>query len=108
MDGYNGWATYETWAISLMLNNTHRTYNAMYEFMDKWEDSGHRSPYMEFIRSRGMSSCRVGANHADRFTFATRKANRHELDEMMREIHGGHPRKPMQVGTCVYPVKAGS
>jgi hypothetical protein len=107
MDGYNGWANYETWAISLMLNNSYITYTAMYDFMGRWEESAHGSPYMAFIRYRGMSSWRVGARDADRFTFATRKANRHELDEMMREIHGGHPLKPMQVGTCVYPVKAG-
>ena len=108
MDGYNGWATYETWAISLMLNNSHRTYEAMYEFMEKWDYSSPRSPYKAFIEHRGISTCRVGAHHTDMFTFVTPRANRHELDEMMREIHGGHPGKPMQVGTCVYPVKDGA
>ena len=83
-ESYNGWTNYETWAISLMLNNERGTYESMRDFMAKWGDRP--GPYTEFIRVGGISTMLVGANYADRFTFATRKANRAELDDMMREI----------------------
>ena len=83
---FNGWTNYETWAISLMLNNDYWVYVAMCEFMAKWDENDRRSPYMAFIEHRGISTCRVGVHYTDRFTFATRKADRVELDEMMREI----------------------
>ncbi len=83
---FNGWTNYETWAISLMLNNSHNTYVAMCDFMAKWDENDRRSPYMAFIKHRQWSAARVGAHYTDRFTFATRKADRAELDEMMLEI----------------------
>lgn len=81
---YNGWTNYETWAIALMLNNERDTYEAMRDFMSKWGDRP--NPYMQFIQVQGIATYRVGANVTDKFGFATRKANRAELDEMMREI----------------------
>ena len=83
---YNGWTNYETWAISLMMNNDYPTYVSMCNFMAKWDENDLRGPYMAFIKHHGMSTWRVGAHYADRFTFATRNADRAELDEMMREI----------------------
>ena len=83
-ESYNGWTNYETWAISLMLNNERLTYESMRDFMKWWGDRP--NPYTEWIRFVGISKHLVKANYADRFTFATQKANRAELDEMMREI----------------------
>lgn len=83
-ESYNGWTNYETWAISLMLNNERFTYESMRDFMKRWGDRP--NPYTEWISFVGISKHLVGANYADRFTFATQKANRAELDEMMREI----------------------
>jgi hypothetical protein len=83
-ESYNGWTNYETWAISLMLNNDQVTYESMRDFMARWGDRD--KPYTAFVQQHGIRGLRVGANYADRFTFATRKANHAELDEMMREI----------------------
>ena len=83
-ESYNGWTNYETWAISLMLNNERSTYESMRDFMTKWGDRP--NPYTEWIGFVGISKHLVNANYADRFTFATQKANRAELDDMMREI----------------------
>ena len=83
-ESYNGWTNYETWAISLMLNNERGTYESMRDFMKRWGDRP--NPYTEWIGFVGIAKHLVGANYADRFTFATQKANRAELDDMMREI----------------------
>lgn len=83
---FNGWTNYETWAISAMMNNDYLCYKAMCAFMSTYVEDGRTSPYMAFIKHRHMSASRVGMHYTDRFTFATRKADRAELDEMMREI----------------------
>jgi hypothetical protein len=68
---YNGWANYETWNVSLWIQNNERLYNIAQEC-----DS-----YAEFLYELGVSgTCKMST--PDGVDFEDRKLNIFELDEL--------------------------
>jgi len=68
---YNGWTNYETWNVSLWIQNNERLYN-----IAQWCDS-----YAEFLYELGVSAtCKKST--PDGVDFEDRKLNIAELDEL--------------------------
>ena len=80
MTEYNGWKNYETWNVSLWINNDEELYNLAYGFMSKF--SG-RAPYANFVKSFGLE----GTKTPDGVSFNSSKVSRRELNSMLKELH---------------------
>ena len=79
---YNGWANYETWNVSLWINNHPFLYNTAVACVAfKNEDE---MPYDKFIRC--MENCdKIATNDGVRWDDA--KINHDEINEMMFDNH---------------------
>lgn len=74
---YNGWQNRTTWQIALHINNVESCYRMAQEFMQTYKG---RKPYQDFVDAYGFISTVDGA------LFNDPKANKNELNAMMREI----------------------
>jgi len=78
---YNGWANYETWNVSLWIQNDQFLYNtakACVEYCGKDE-----TPYDKFVRcmfNGGMNKTRDGVS------YSSSKLDHQELNEMLKDI----------------------
>lgn len=77
---YEGWANYDTWNVSLWINNEYPYYQAAVEFMKNSPNS--KDPYREFVTECGLSEQRT----RDKIPFISEKLNYKELNEMMKEL----------------------
>jgi hypothetical protein len=77
---YNGWANYETWNVSLWINNTENLYKGAVEFMQENPDP--KNPYKAFVISCGLSDQLT----ADGVPYMTQRLNYDELNDMMKEL----------------------
>ena len=80
----NGWANYETWNVSLHIQNNQFLYNtavACVEFKNEDE-----SPYIKFIRC--MDNC-DNFSTSDDVRWDSLCVDHDEINEMMLEIHEG-------------------
>lgn len=79
---YNGWANYETWNVSLWMQNNQFLYNTAVACVEYKNDD--ETPYTKFIRC--MMNC-------DKFTTADdvkwddELVNQDEINEMMIDMH---------------------
>jgi hypothetical protein len=79
---YNGWANYETWNVSLWMQNNQFLYNTAVACVEYHESV--ETPYQDFIRC--MTNC-------DRFTtddgvaWDDENVNHDEINEMMFDCH---------------------
>jgi hypothetical protein len=77
---YEGWANYNTWNVSLWINNTYEIYKGAVEFMQSNPDS--KTPYKDFVASCGLDTQKT----ADGAHYMGEDLNYAELDDMMREL----------------------
>lgn len=77
---YEGWANYETWNVSLWINNTYDIYKGAVEFMETNPDG--ENPYKAFVTSCGLASQKT----ADGVLYMDKGLNYRELDAMMKEL----------------------
>lgn len=77
---YEGWKNYQTWNVSLWINNDYGLYIAACEFMKKNANS--RNPYRMFIKAEGLE----GLTTPDKIKWNGTKLAYSELNEMMQEF----------------------
>jgi len=82
MATYEGWKNYETWNVSLWINNTEPLYRAAVAFMEENPDP--KNPYMAFILNTKI----IGIMTPDKVPYVSEKLDYEELNEMMRELVG--------------------
>lgn len=79
---YNGWANYETWNVSLWINNDRFLYNTAVACVEYVSDD--ETPYEKFIRN--MHNCgKVCTN--DGVCWDDDNINYDEINEMMIDYH---------------------
>lgn len=81
MTEYNGWKNYETWNISLWINNDEGIYNGAVEFM-KNENPNPADPYRAFIISCGLEAQKT----PDSVAYMAEGIDFKALDAMMRDL----------------------
>ena len=79
-DTYEGWKNYETWNVSLWINNTENLYRGAVEFMQ--EVNPKSDPYRGFVISCGLNAQVT----PDGVPYITKRLDFDELDAMMREL----------------------
>jgi len=77
---YEGWSNYDTWNVSLWINNTENLYKGAVEFMK--DVNPLKDPYQGFVISCGLDS----QSTPDDVAYMSGKLNYAELDAMMREL----------------------
>jgi hypothetical protein len=77
---YEGWANYDTWNVSLWINNTEEIYRAAVAFMQENPDP--KNPYIAFIISNYMSFLVT----ADGVDYLGVNLDYNELNDMMRGL----------------------
>jgi hypothetical protein len=78
-EGYNGYKNYETWNVSLWINNNEPLYRLAVSFMNSYKG---RRPYLDFIAAEHMSLDRT----PDGVWYADKQLSLRELNSMMREV----------------------
>ena len=85
---YSGWKNYQTWNISLWINNDEPLYRAAVEFMKKYNERNlnknmkGKAPYAAFIRSQGMTQDKT----PDGVKYISTRISYKELNKMMLEL----------------------
>jgi hypothetical protein len=74
---YAGWDNYETWNVSLWINNDAQIYEWARGFM---VDYGGSKPYQDFVDSYGLISTPDGV------LYGASELNIKELNDMMKEL----------------------
>jgi hypothetical protein len=77
---YNGYKNYDTWNVSLWINNTEHLYLGAVEFMK--DVNPLKDPYKGFVISCGLSAQET----ADGIAYMSDALDYDQLDEMMREL----------------------
>ncbi len=80
-DTYNGWKNYDTWNISLWINNDEGIYTGAVDFM-KNENTDIHNPYRAFIISCGLEA----QSTPDRVEYMADSLDYEALNEMMKEL----------------------
>ena len=90
---YNGWTNYETWNVSLWLDNDEGTYYQVREMLTEWSESGDDiyvltdtlREYVEELAEMVCPGVISGASFvADMFGAALSEVNWHEISENLR------------------------
>lgn len=76
---YNGWKNYETWNVSLWINNDEPLYRSAYSFMEHYEG---QSPYRDFIAKEGLKYEKT----PDGADWDSQELDFTALNEMMKEL----------------------
>ena len=79
---YNGWANYETWNVSLWMQNDQFLYNTAVACVEFKNDN--ETPYTKFIRC--MENCEQFTTR-DLVYWADESINQDEINEMMFDMH---------------------
>lgn len=77
---YEGWKNYDTWNVSLWINNTEPLYRSAVDFMQDNPDKD--NPYIGFILGMYMTNMVT----PDAVEYMSDKLDYPELNEMMREL----------------------
>jgi hypothetical protein len=78
---YNGWANYDTWNVSLWINNDEDIYNGAVDFM-KNENPDPLNPYRAFVISCGLEA----QSTPDNVAYMAETLNYDALNDMMKEL----------------------
>lgn len=79
---YNGWANYETWNVSLWIQNNQFLYNTAIACVEYVSDD--ETPYEKFIRNMHNGD---SPTTNDGVSWDDELVNHDEINEMMLEIH---------------------
>ncbi len=79
---YNGWANYETWNVSLWMQNNMFLYNTAVACVEYKSDT--ETPYQKFIRC--MTNCEQFTTRDD-VSWDDELINHDEINEMMIDMH---------------------
>lgn len=79
---YNGWANYETWNVSLWMQNNMFFYNTAIACVEYVSDN--ETPYQKFIRN--MTNCEQFTTR-DGVSWDSKLINHDEINEMMIDMH---------------------
>ena len=80
---YNGWTNYETWNVSLYINNDYDLYKAACSYVEFQEEVGQPVRYTGFLKN---FSHMLGDYTPDGVSWNSLQLNTVELDEMLREL----------------------
>lgn len=85
---YNGWANYETWNVSLYINNEYALYKSAYNYAAHCIKLGRDVSYKNFISDFmfGAEDVPGFCSTPDGVSYDHPDLNHDELDEMMREL----------------------
>jgi hypothetical protein len=81
MTEYNGWKNYDTWNISLWINNDENIYNGAVEFMTN-ENPNPADPYRAFVISCGLEAQKT----PDGVAYMAEGIDLEALNAMMKEL----------------------
>ena len=76
---YEGWKNYDTWNVSLWLNNEYGIYLGAVGFMKDYKGE---NPYLDFCRESGLDA----QSTPDRVKWVTDTLDYPALNAMMREL----------------------
>ena len=79
---YNGWKNYQTWNVSLWINNDEPLYHAAVAFVARAKDKNSRSLYRRFIASMGLERSQT----PDKVKWMSNKLALSELNAMLKEL----------------------
>ena len=79
---YNGWANYETWNVSLWMQNNQFLYNTAVACVEFKNDD--ETPYEKFIRNMHNVD-KICTN--DGVSWSDENVNHDEINEMMFDMH---------------------
>ena len=79
---YNGWKNYQTWNVSLWINNDQGLYNSAVEYMNNVYKGKSRMPYKLFIEWAGLENTRT----PDNVSYSGTRLDYKSLNEMMKEF----------------------
>ena len=80
---YNGWTNYETWNVSLYINNEHSIYTMACDFVKERKDLGLVVSYDAFIPVLEQHFTKITP---DGVSWMEPKLDTDELDEMLLEL----------------------
>jgi len=80
-DTFNGWKNYDTWNISLWINNDEDIYKGALDFM-KNENPDKDNPYKAFVISCGLEA----QSTPDKVAYMADSLDYEGLNNMMREL----------------------
>lgn len=80
MATYEGWKNYETWNVSLWLNNEEPMYRKAVAFME--ENPNRDNPYLGFVLENYMTNLVT----PDAVEWLSDKLDLNELNDMMKEL----------------------
>jgi hypothetical protein len=75
MQGYNGWANYETWNVALWIQNSER----LYHLAQQWAEHGYKSLSHQLVELRGPETL-------DGVAWNDPAIDINELNEMLAEL----------------------
>ena len=78
---YNGWKNYDTWNVSLWINNDEGIYNGALDFMTN-ENPDKDNPYKAFIISCGLETQKT----PDGVAYMADNLDYNGLNDMMKEL----------------------
>jgi hypothetical protein len=78
---YNGWKNYDTWNVSLWINNDEGLYGGAVDFMEN-ENPDPQNPYRAFVISCGLEAQKT----PDDVAYMADSLDYEALNDMMREL----------------------
>ena len=76
---YEGWTNYDTWNVSLWINNEYGLYLGAVDFMRRYHG---KNAYLDFVESCGLDVQKT----PDDIAYKSDKLNYNELNDMMQDF----------------------
>jgi hypothetical protein len=79
---YNGWKNYQTWNVSLWINNDEGLYNSAVEYVRDRKKQNKKVVYKNFIEYMGLT----GERTPDNISYSGSRLDYKSLSEMLNEL----------------------